>query len=46
MGAPTQQLVVNKVAEEGTVGAAGFAHDASWKYYFPDITTSYTAWPE
>src|SRR5512139_2338644 len=27
--APTQQLVVDEVAEEGTVGAAGLAHEAS-----------------
>ena len=45
MGAPTQQLVVNEVAEEGTVGAAGLAHEPSGKYYFPDITTSYAIWP-
>ncbi len=41
MGAPTQQLVIDEVAEKGAVGAAGFAHDTSGKIYFPDITTSY-----
>jgi sugar (pentulose or hexulose) kinase len=41
MGALPQQLVINEVAEEGAVGAAGFAHVASGKIYFPDITTSY-----
>jgi hypothetical protein len=34
-------LVVNEVAEEGTIGAAGLAHEASGKNYFPDVTTSY-----
>ena len=29
MGAPAQQLVVDEVAEEGTIGAAGFAHGTS-----------------
>jgi hypothetical protein len=27
MVAPAQQLVINKVAEEGIVGASGFAHE-------------------
>ncbi len=29
MGAPAQQLVVNEVAQEGAVGTAGLAHEAS-----------------
>jgi hypothetical protein len=29
--APTQQLVVNEVAKEGTVGSAGLAHGTSGK---------------
>ena len=45
MGAATQQLIVNEAAEEGAVGAAGLAHEASGKIYFPDITTSYVFWP-
>ena len=45
MGAPTQQLVVDEVAEEGTISAAGLAHETSGKIYFPDITISYAAWP-
>ncbi len=31
VGAPTQQLVVDEVAKEGTVGAAGLVHKASGK---------------
>jgi hypothetical protein len=38
-------LIVDEVAEEGTVGAAGLAHETSGKKYFPDITTSYVIWP-
>jgi hypothetical protein len=45
VGAPTQQLVVNKVAEERTVGAAGLAHEASGKIYFPDIKIGYVILP-
>jgi hypothetical protein len=33
-------LIVDEVAEEGAVGAAGLAHKASVKNYFPNITTS------
>jgi hypothetical protein len=40
-GGPAQQLVRDEVAEEGAVGAAGLAQEASRKYYYHDITTSY-----
>jgi hypothetical protein len=41
MGASPEQLIIDEVAEEGTIGAAGLAHGASReKYYFPDITIS------
>jgi len=40
VGTSPQQLVVNEVAQEGIVGAAGFAQEAS-ENYFPYLTTSY-----
>jgi hypothetical protein len=40
LGALTQQLVVDKVAEKGTGGTAGLAHGVTGKIYYPDITTS------
>lgn len=39
MGAPAQKLIIDEVAQEGVVGAAGLAHVASREIYFPDITT-------
>jgi hypothetical protein len=41
MGAPTQQLAVDEVAQKGTVGPAGLAYKASGNNYFLDITKSY-----
>jgi hypothetical protein len=35
MGATTQQLVVDEIAKEGAVGAAGLAHKASGNIISP-----------
>jgi len=40
VGTPPQHLLIDEVAKEGAVGTASFAHRASGKNYFPDITTS------
>jgi hypothetical protein len=41
MGTSAEQLLINEVSQEGTVGAAGFSHGTSRdEYYFSGITIS------